>query len=85
METIGNITETAIKKYIEEQGDESRKKRPVLFCSEPATRLQHPVFWRRQQSVLIRAQCKPPVELVVVTKLFKSGEKWKENHLFLAL
>lgn len=26
METIDNVTESAIKKYIEEQSDESRKK-----------------------------------------------------------
>jgi putative transposase len=48
VETIGTVTEAAIKKYIEEQSDESRKEEKVPLHSEPPTRLQHPVFWRRQ-------------------------------------
>ena len=46
VEIIGNVTEAAIKKYIEEQSDESRKGETVPLYSGPVTRLQLPAFWR---------------------------------------
>ena len=46
VEIIGNVTEAAIKKYIEEQSDESRKGETVPLYSGPVTRLRLPAFWR---------------------------------------
>ena len=66
VETIGNITDEAVQKYIKEQAEESRKE------DSRSTVLQRigksawiPPFWASSKNALLRANTKPPVELVV--------------------
>ena len=66
VETIGNTTEEAVRKYIKEQAEESRKKiREVPLYSGPVKCLRHRPYGRTVRYVLWRAKFKPPVELMV--------------------
>ena len=66
VETIGNITDEAVQKYIKEQAEESRKEdsRSTAY-SGPVKVLAIPPFWASSKNALLRANTKPPVELVV--------------------
>ena len=66
VETIGNITDEAVQKYIKEQAEESRKEdsRSTLY-SGPVKMLAAPPFGASSNIALWRAYNKPPVELVV--------------------
>lgn len=56
--TIGNITEDAIKKYIQEQSEESRKEENrSTFYRGPVTKFGIPAFQASTQSTLIKANC----------------------------
>ena len=66
--TIGNITEDAIKKYIREQAEESRKE----DSSSPVTTLAIPALLGAHVIGPYEGQPKPPLEVVVVTKIFFS-------------
>ena len=62
--TIGNITEDAIKKYIQSQG---KKKTEVPLYRGPVTKLVIPAFQACMQSPLFRANIKPPVNWWLLT------------------
>lgn len=66
VETIGNITDEAVQTYIKDQAEESRKKiQGVPLYSGPVEVLATPSFWASSNIALLRADFKPPVELVV--------------------
>ena len=67
VETIGNITEEAVQKYIKEQAEESRKEDSSSTALQrlPAIVLAIPPFGASSNIAPLRANIKPPVELVV--------------------
>ena len=77
VETIGNITDEAVRKYIKEQAEESRKKiQEVPLYSEPVKMLVIPPFGASRNLALWRADNKPPLEVVVANlECYKSTIK----------
>ena len=67
VETIGNITQEAVQKYIKEQAEESRKEdsSSTALYRLPAIVLAISPFGASSNIALLRANIKPPVELVV--------------------
>ena len=67
VETIGNITQEAVQKYIKEQAEESRKEDSSSTALQrlPAIVLAIPPFGASSNIAPLRANIKPPVELVV--------------------
>ena len=67
VETIGNITEEAVQKYIKEQAEESRKEDSSSTTLQrlPAIVLAIPPFGASSNIALLRVNIKPPDELVV--------------------
>ena len=66
VETIGNITDEAVQKYIKEQAENRDEKiRVVPLYSGPVNVLATPPFGASSNKALLRANIKPPVELVV--------------------
>ena len=66
METIGNITDEAVQKYIKnKQKNQEKKIQEVPLYSGPVKMLVTPPFGASSNIALWRAYSKPPVELVV--------------------
>lgn len=66
VETIGNITEEAVKSILKSrQKNHRRKIQEVPLFSEPVIVLVTPPFWASSKKAIFRANNKPPVELVV--------------------
>lgn len=78
VETIGNITDEAVQKYIKEQAEESRKEdsRSTAY-SGPVKMLAAPPFGASSNIALWRASNKPPVELVAVDFSTSQNEKFQ--------
>ena len=70
--SLPNITDEAVQKYIKEQEEEhqGKKMQEVPLYSRPVKVLAIPLFWASSKNALLRANTKPPVQLVVVDLLY---------------
>ena len=83
VETIGNITDEAVQKYIKEQAEESRKEdsRGTALQRTSKSACDIRPLGRAVTIALRRANNKPPVELVVVTSVYtgRSADDLRER------
>ena len=67
-----NVPLCSVQKYIKEQEEEhqGKKMQEVPLYSRPVKVLAIPLFWASNKNALLRANTKPPVQLVVVDLLY---------------